>query len=215
MNYKNTNTVGRDLTVLEKFKAWCKAYGPMTIAACAMVHVTVALIYLFAPHTTTQVAVSHRWSRSITVQENREKQADGWRQEFASIDGVSLTCESRRSGYHRCNPHLVVLYDLHGGFRTLREYDWCATYSDWCRGVWREWENVGTHEIHGQEFMDAWPNVNAGPLQRLQRSSVYRVYFDNGRTIECTQDEYRSIYLGSRYNITWTRFDNHANLVRR
>lgn len=212
----NTDTVARDLTRRQKFKAWARNNGPITLAACGLTNITIATIAAFVPHTTIQKVVSHRWSRSVTLQENAEKHGDGWKSDFWFIDGVALTCESRAHGHHDCNPHTVVRYDSHGHARLRTRYDRCVTYDDWCHAVWREWTDVSTSETHGEEYNDLWPQTAAvGPLQRLQRSWVYSISFDNGRTVECGHEEYRSIAVGSVHAIRWRRFSNSAELVTR
>lgn len=211
-----TYTAAKDLTFHQKLDNFIKENGTLVVVACGAVNILGVFIYLFFPHTTNQRVVSHRWSRTITLQENIEMHGEGWRSAYDFTPGVSLTCESRRRGSHDCNPHTVIRYDSHGHVRRRTYYDRCDSYDDWCHAVWREWTDISASEIHGTEYTDEWPRVVAvGQFQRLQRTWLYSVSFDNGKVIECDQNTYASIAVGSFQTIRWFRGISEAELMRR
>ncbi len=97
------------------------------------------------------------------------------------------------------------------GTRTVYDtcYDTCPVTDMWCSYQYHSWETVQVENMQGSDNHPTWPELYAGPNQRVAQSARYEVHYTSGdqNWVETpTEQVFVTREVGQAHRIEW----NHA-----
>jgi ribosomal protein L40E len=180
------------------------------IALIALVACVVIITSLLPSKEIQGQVMSVSWTRSIEIEELRDVTREDWRDEIPADASVG-TCTDKlhhtqdqpaANAREVCGtPYTVDKGTGHGEVVQDCQYE---VYADWCKYTAREWKQVDTVTLSGQDYSPRWPAPAFGAQQREgdQRQS-YKVVFETEEknyTYETSDpDEYSQYQVGSRW----------------
>lgn len=158
--------------ILREFPWIWIAAAKLTLGASIIIVIIWFLCWLLVPHEKIAKVVGINWSYRSDLRQKTLAHDSGWGSPFGSFN---VSCRRRYYGDEDCNPHRCYDSFGTGTYRTC--YNRCSVYKDWCEYDYYVWPIIKTVETYGSAHDEHWPELTAGPDQRIDKTERYRVTF--------------------------------------
>lgn len=150
--------------------------GPAVAIIVGVLALIGLLCWLFIPHETVAKVTFITWNYRADLRQRTLKHDSGWGSPFGAFN---VSCQRRYYGEEDCNPHPCGT-GFHLDFNTDSRdtcYAHCSVYKDWCEYDYYDWPIIRTERTSGVAHDEHWPELAAGPEQRVDRTEEYKVDF--------------------------------------
>ncbi|HEY5948386.1 MAG TPA: hypothetical protein VIV40_22975, partial [Kofleriaceae bacterium] len=182
-----------------------------------IVILAVAIWYFFIRTRDAQLQVaSHRWERSIAIEQFAEQQESKWQDEAAK-DATAMSCvKKQRSSKQVADGEECHIERVDKGDGTFEQLNKCkpkyrsqSVDDDWCTYTVRRWKKVDELSAKGDGMNPAWP-ANPPPSDALPMLGVKRagartekliVDFGKGKSCAVSEAMWKKLADGQKVKV--------------